>query len=76
MKEKVLLFLLLVLCCCNIDCDDSCEQDTGEALFRSEAVLLVRIKKITKLRDVIKYRISVSKVYKELIIVEFCLSRK
>ena len=73
MKEKVVLFLLLVLCCCNIDCDYSCEQDTGEALFRSEAVLLVRIKKITKLRDVIKYKISISKVYKELIIVEFCL---
>ena len=44
----------------------SCEADISEVMYRSELVLLARLKQVHRATDTLKYHVSVSKVFKDV----------
>ena len=44
----------------------SCEADISEVMYRSELVLLARLKKVHQAAGTLKYHVSVSKVFKDV----------
>ena len=65
MRILFAVVLAILALCPKSKSDSKCDGDLSEALYEADAILLARVKKVTKARSVIKYKISVSKVLKE-----------
>ena len=57
--------LVILAICHEVRSESKCDGDLSEALYQADAILLARIKKVTRQKSIVKYKISVSKVLKD-----------
>ena len=66
-RQSVLVFTVLSMCAiAGQGQGQSCEADISEVMYRSELVLLARLKQVHLAADTLKYHVSVSKVFKDV----------
>ena len=66
MRKLIAVALVILATCCGVKNESKCDGDLSEALFEADAILLARVKRVTKSKKIVKYKISVSKIFKDV----------
>ena len=66
MRKLFAVALVILATCYEVESESKCDRDLSEALYEGDAILLARVKKVTKSKSIVKYKISVSKILKDV----------